>query len=94
MSNEIKSGNVNEHGGSGKNDPNRTTDAPKSGQQSQGSPPRTDKSATQQGGSDHKSGQQEQGGSQKDGGATKQSAPRHVADQQSSDRGHKDGHSK
>jgi len=66
MSNEMKSGNMNEHGGSGKNDPNRTTDAPKSGQQSQGTAPRTGKSATQQGGSDHKSGQQLQGGSQKD----------------------------
>ncbi len=94
MSNEIKSGNMNEHGGSGKNDPNRNTDASKSGQQSQGSAPRTDKSATQQGGSDHKSGQQVQGGSQKDGGPTKQTAPRHVADQQPSDQGRKDGHTK
>ena len=86
---------MNEHGGSGKNDPNRNTDGAKSGQQSQGSPPRTDKSATQQGGSDHKSGQQVQGGgSQKDGGAIKQSAARHVADQQPSDQGHKGGHSK
>jgi hypothetical protein len=66
MSNEIKSGNLNEQGRSGKNDPNRTTDVPKSGQQSQGTAQRTDKSATQQGGSDHKSGQQSQGGSQKD----------------------------
>ena len=93
MSNEITSGNMNEHGGSGKNDPNRNTDASKSGQQSQGSAPRTDRSATQQGGSDHKSGQQVQGGSQKDG-ATKQSGPRHVADQQPSDQSHKGGHSK
>ena len=94
MSNEIKSGNVNEHGGSGKNDPNRNTDGSKSGQQSQGSVPRTDKSATQQGGSDHKSGQQVQGGSQKDSGATKQSGPRHADDQQPSDQGHKGSHSK
>jgi hypothetical protein len=85
MSNEIKSGNMNEHGRSGKNDPNRDTDGSKSGQQSQGSAPRTDKSATQQGGADHKSGQQVQGG---------QSGPRHVADQQPRDQGHKGGQSK
>jgi hypothetical protein len=95
MSNEIKSGNMNEHGGSGKNDPNRTTDAPKSAQQSHGTAPQTGKSATQQGSSDHKSGQQSQGGSQKDSGGTKQSGSGHVADQkQPSDQGHKGGHSK
>jgi len=94
MSNEIKSGSMSEHGGSGKNDPKRTIDAPKSGQQSQATAPRTDKSATQQGGSEHKSGQRVQGGSQKDSGATKQSGPRHVADQQPSDQGHKGGQSK
>ena len=88
MSNEITSGNMNEHGGSGKNDPNRTTDASKSGQQSQGTAPQTGKSAAQQGSFDHKS-------RQKDSGATKQSGSRHVADQkQPGDQGHKGGQSK
>jgi hypothetical protein len=68
MSNEIKSGNMNDQSGASKQDPNRATgatdmSAPKSGQQSQGSPPRTDKGMPQQGGSDHKSSKQSQGGS-------------------------------
>jgi hypothetical protein len=72
MSNEIKSGNMNDQSGVNKQDPNRATgasdmNAHKSGQQSQGSPPRTDKGMPQQGGSDHKSGQQSQGGSQPGG---------------------------
>jgi hypothetical protein len=69
MSNETKSGNMNEHGGSGKNDLNRT--APKSGQQSQGPASQPGKNAAQQGGSDHKGGQQSQGGSLKDNEGTK-----------------------
>jgi hypothetical protein len=68
MSNEIKSGSMNDQIGVSKQDPNRATGAtnmkaPKSGQQSQGSSPRTDKGMPQQGGSDHKSGQQSQSGS-------------------------------
>jgi hypothetical protein len=68
MSNEIKSGNMNDQSGISKQHPNRPTGAtdmhvPKSGQQSQGSPPRTEKGMPQQGGSDHKSSQQSQGGS-------------------------------
>ena len=70
MSNENQSGNTNEQGGSGKTDPNRATDAPKTGQQSQDMP-RQDKSGTQQGGSDQKSGQQSQG-SPKESEGTKQ----------------------
>jgi hypothetical protein len=62
MSNETKSGNMNDQRGTGKNDPNRTMDAPKSGQQSQGTTSPADKGASQQGGSEHKSGQQSQGG--------------------------------
>jgi len=69
MSNENQSGNTNEQGGSGKTDPNRATDAPKTGQQSQDMP-RQDK-ANQQGGSDQKSGQQSQG-SPKESEGTKQ----------------------
>jgi hypothetical protein len=72
MSNEIKSGNMNEQSGTGKNDSNRTSEAPKSGQQSQGTTPNTDKSSQQQGGSDHKSGQQSQGGSTTGGDGMKQ----------------------
>jgi hypothetical protein len=64
MSNEIKSGNMN--------DPNRATEAPKSGQQSQGTTPQTHKAPSQQGGSDHKSGQQSQGGSRGDDDGMKQ----------------------
>jgi general stress protein YciG len=78
MSNEIKSGNVNQQGGSGNNNPNRTTDAPKSGQQSQGTAPQTDKSPAQQGGSDHKSGQQSQGGSQKHNDGMKQAGSANI----------------
>jgi hypothetical protein len=70
MSNENQSGNTNEQGGSGKTDPNRATDAPKTGQQSQDMP-RQDKGANQQGGSDQKSGQQSQG-SPKESEGTKQ----------------------
>jgi len=72
MSNEIKSGNLNDQSGTGKNDPNRTTEAPKSGQQSQGTTPQTHKASSQQGGSDHKSGQQSQGGSRADDDGMKQ----------------------
>jgi len=71
MSNENQSGNMNEKGGSGKTDPNRATDAPKTGQQSQDMPRQTDKGASQQGGSDQKSGQQSQG-SPKESDGTKQ----------------------
>ena len=71
MSNENQSGNMNEQGGSGKTDPNRATDAPKTGQQSQDMPRQTDKGASQQGGSDQKSGQQSQG-SPKESDGTKQ----------------------
>jgi hypothetical protein len=71
MSNENQSGNMNEQGGSGKTDPNRATEAPKTGQQSQNMPRQTDKGASQQGGSDQKSGQQSQG-SPKESDGTKQ----------------------
>jgi len=70
MSNENQGGKMNEQGGSGKTDPNRATDAPKTGQQSQDMP-RPDKGASQQGGSDQKSGQQSQG-SPKESDGTKQ----------------------
>jgi hypothetical protein len=70
MANETQGGNMNEQGGSGKTDPNRAPDAPKTGQQSQDMP-RPDKSGTQQGGSDQKSGQQSQG-SPKESDGTKQ----------------------
>jgi hypothetical protein len=69
MSNE---GNTNDQSGSGKNDPNRMNDAPKTGQQSQSPSPQSDKSTTQQGGSTQKTGQQSQGGSQKDGDGSRQ----------------------
>ena len=82
MSNEINSTNVNEHSGSGKNDPSRTTEAPKSGQQSQGMAPQTDKGATQQGGSDKKSDQQSQGGSQKDSDGMKQAGSANAGNDQ------------
>jgi hypothetical protein len=72
MSNETQGGNMNEQGGSGKTDPNRSTEAPKSGQQSQDMPRQTDKGASQQGGSDQKSGQQSQGGSPKESDAKQQ----------------------
>ena len=74
MSNENQSGNVNEQAGSGKTDPNRAPEAPKTGQQSQDMPRQTDKGANQQGGSDQKSGQQSQGGSSKESDGTKQAA--------------------
>jgi hypothetical protein len=72
MSNENQSGNTNDQAGSGKTDPNRATDAPKTGQQSQEMPRQTEKGAHQQGGSDQKSGQQSQG-SPKESDSTKQS---------------------
>jgi hypothetical protein len=62
MSNDIKSGTTHDQSGSGKNDADRTMDSPKTGQQSQGTTPKTDKGMSQQGGSDQKSGQQSQGG--------------------------------
>jgi hypothetical protein len=95
MSNEIKSGNKNEQSGSGTNDPNRMNDATKSGQQSQGKP-QSDKSATQQGGSDQKVGQQSQGGSQKDSDGTKQAGSSNVSNDtnKGNDAGQKAGSSK
>jgi len=66
MSNQDQSGNMNEKAGSGKTDPNRAPEAPKTGQQSQDMPRQTDKGANQQGGSDQKSGQQSQGDSRAD----------------------------
>jgi hypothetical protein len=72
MSNENESGNMNEQAGSGKTDPSRAPEAPKTGQQSQDLPRQTDKGANQQGGSDQKSGQQSQGGSSKESDGTKQ----------------------
>jgi general stress protein YciG len=80
MSNEIKSGNMNDQSGSGNNDPNRTNDGPRSGQQSQGTAPQTDKGTSQQGGSSQKSGQQSQGGgSQKDRDGMKQAGSTNIA---------------
>lgn len=72
MSNETQGGNMNEPGGSGKTDPSRAPEAPKTGQQSQDMPRQTDKGANQQGGADQKSGQQSQGGSSKESDSTKQ----------------------
>jgi hypothetical protein len=72
LSNENQNGSMNERGGSAMNDPNRTTAAPKVGQQSQSTAPKTGKGATQQGGSDNKSGQQSQGVSQMDTDGMKQ----------------------
>jgi hypothetical protein len=72
MSNEMETENMKAQSASGKNDSNRTNQAPKSGQQSQGTAPQTDRGAAQQGGSDHKSGQQSQGGSQSDSDRMKQ----------------------
>ncbi len=72
MSNDTNSGTTNNQSGSGKNDPNRTMDSPKSGQQSQGTTPHTDTGMSQQSGSNQKSGQQSQGGSRTDNDGTKQ----------------------
>jgi hypothetical protein len=76
MSNESKNAIVNERDGSGKNDPNRPKDtAQKTGQPSQDASRHQQDSAhhqneknRQQGASDHKVGQQSQGGSHKDSG--------------------------
>ncbi|HMI76439.1 MAG TPA: hypothetical protein VK495_17195 [Steroidobacteraceae bacterium] len=76
MSNENQSGNMNEQGGSGKTDPNRATDAPKTGQQSQNMPRQTDKGASQQGGSDQKSGQQSQGSPKENDGTKQAGSPK------------------
>ena len=76
MSNENQSGNMNEQGGSGKTDPNRATDAPKTGQQSQDMPRQTDKGASQQGGSDQKSGQQSQGSPTESDGTKQAGSPK------------------
>jgi hypothetical protein len=79
MSNDSKSANVNDRGGSGQNDSNRPNDtAQNTGQQSQDAT-RHQQDAShhentktpQQDGSDSKRGQQSQGGSQKDGSAMK-----------------------
>jgi hypothetical protein len=96
MSNEIKSGNMNDRSGTGKNDSDRTAEAPKSGQQSQGTTPQTDKASSQQGGSDHKSGQQSQGGSQTDNAGVKQGGSSHVANdsKKTPDAGQKTGATK
>ena len=80
MSNDSESANMNDRGGSARNEGNRGNDmAQKAGQQSQdasrhqqdASQHKNDK-GPQRGGTDDKSGQQSQGGSQKDTGATKQ----------------------
>ena len=82
MSNESKSGNMNDQGGLEKNDPNRISGQPKSGQQSQGGAPQTDKSATQQGGSMPTSGQQSQGASQKNSDEMKRTGSSNVSSDQ------------
>jgi hypothetical protein len=74
MSNESTIETMNDKGGIGTNDPKRTTGVPRSGQQSQGTTPRTDKGTPQQGGSDHKSGQQSQGESRADDDGMKQAS--------------------
>jgi hypothetical protein len=96
MSNEIKSGNMNDQSGTGKNDPNRTTEAPKSGQQSQSTTRQGEKSSSQQGGSDHKSGQQSQGASRADDDGMKQAGSSRVANdpKKTSDAGQKTGATK
>ena len=103
MSNDNKSANMSDRGGSGKNESTLGNDtAQKTGQRSQDAA-RHQQDAShhknvkspQQVGADDKSGQQSQGGSQKDSVGTKQSGSGHVADQkQSSDQGHEGGHSK
>jgi hypothetical protein len=70
MSNQNQSSNANDSTGSGKADPTRTTDAPKTGQQSQDMPGQG-KNAKQPGSSDQKSGQQGQGGSQRQADSAK-----------------------
>ena len=77
MSNENKNGNMNH--------PTRTNDEPKSGQQSQGTAPQTDKGMSQQGGSSPKSGQQTQGGSQKDRDGMKQGGSTNIANDPKND---------
>ena len=95
MSNEIKSGNMNEQSGAGKNDPNRTTDAHKSAQQSQSTTRPGEKSSSQQGGSDHKSGQQSQGASRADDDCMKQAGSSLANDpKKTSDAGQKTGATK
>jgi hypothetical protein len=96
MSNEINSGNMSDQSGAGKNDPNRTMDAPKSGQQSQGTTPQTDKGTSQQGGSDHKSGQQSQGGARTENDGMKQpgSSPIVNDPKKATDAGQKSGATK
>ena len=85
MSNETKSGTMNDQSGSEKNDPNRMTDPSKSGQQSQGTPPQTDRSGGQQGGSTQKGGQQSQGTSQKDSDEMKRPGSSNVSNDQQRD---------
>jgi hypothetical protein len=85
MSNETKNGNMNDQSVSGKNDPASTSEGPKSGQQSQGTAPQTDKGTSQQGGSSPKSGQQSQGGSQKDSGGMKQGGSTNIANDPKND---------
>jgi general stress protein YciG len=79
MSKESTSETRNDKGGIGKNDPKRTTEAPNSGQQSQGTSFRTDKGTQQQGGSDHKSGQQSQADSRADDDGMKQAGSNNVS---------------
>ena len=79
MSNESTSEPMSDKGGIGQNDPKRMTEAPKSGQQSQGTTPRTDKGTPQQGGSDHKSGQQSQADSRADDDGMKQAGSTNFA---------------
>jgi len=95
MSNEIKSGNMNEQSGAGKNDPNRATDAPKSAQQSQSTTRPGEKSSSQQGGSGHKSGQQSQGAARADDDGMKQAGSSLANDpKKTSDAGQKTGATK
>jgi hypothetical protein len=94
MSNESTIGNLNDKGGIGTNGPKRTSEAPKSGQQSQGgATPRTDKGTPQQGGSDHKSGQQSQGESRADDDGMKQAGSASLANdsKKTADATHKSG---
>ena len=80
MSNEIKTGNLNDQSGTGKSNPSRANEAPKGGQQSQGTTPQNQKAPSQPGGSDHKSGQQSQGGSRADDDGMKQAGSTKPAD--------------
>jgi hypothetical protein len=97
MSNDSKNVNANENSESGKNQINRSKDAAhKTDQQSQDAVRHQNDKSHQHGATDRKSGQQSEGGTNKDNSGMRQSGSGHATNDQKqpTDKGHKGAQSR